>query len=257
MLSGAIFWLICATVSFSCSVKEKRDACPCILEMDFSRVDRTAMKSVGLHVMASDGFVLSEKLSTDTLASEKVIRLPKTGICLNVCHGDEGMVEESGRMSIPLGKECPPVYSYTSVFDADCEYRHETVEMAKNHCCITVSVSDPENFGYDITIRGKVAGYGVDGRPEEGEFVVRKSIDKEGICQMSVPRQLDGSLVLEVEGDVKVLKRFPLGEYVLETGYDWSERNLKDVRVGIDYSLTFLSLSVSGWENEYFFEVEM
>lgn len=257
MLSEAAMWLVCLTLSFSCTVKENRNMCPCQLELDFSDVDTDVMKSVDLHLVALDGFVLSEVIGHEQWRLGSIFKIPRTEMNLNVYFGGMDAVDDEGRMIIPPGDECPPVFVHTSVFDADCEYRYEKVVMRKNYCQITINVADPEHFGYELVVWGNVSGYDVDGRPREGEFRVRKSIDHDGVCKVLVPRQLDGSLMLDVDGDGRTVKRFALGEYVLETGYDWNAEDLKDVNVGLDYSLTSLSLSVHDWDEEYFFEVKM
>lgn len=257
MLSEAVMWLVCMALSFSCTVKENRNLCPCQLELDFSDVDTVVMKSVDMCMVASDGFLLSEVIGHEQWGSGRIYRIPRTEMSLNVYYGGQDAVDDMGRLSISPGDECPPVFVHTSVFDADCEYRYEKVAMWKNYCQITINVAEPENFGYGLVVRGNVSGYDVDGRPREGEFLVRKSIDKEGVCKVLVPRQLDGSLMLDVDGDDGTVKRFALGEYVLEAGYDWNAKELKDVTVGLDYSLTSLSLSVQGWDEENFFDVEM
>ena len=46
-------------------------------------------------------------------------------------------------------------------------------------------------------------------------------------------------------------------KYIAETGYDWSEEDLKDVKVEINYANSYISINVSGWSGSYEFDVEI
>ena len=70
-----------------------------------------------------------------------------------------------------------------------------------------------------------------------------------------MPRQMDNSIVLEVNDGTSVLKTFALGEYISASGYDWSAPDLGDITVGIDYTRTKLTVSVLGWDEVYEFDV--
>ena len=54
--------------------------------------------------------------------------------------------------------------------------------------------------------------------------------------------------MLEIDDGTEVLKRFALGEYLVGGGYDWTEDDLEDVKVVIDWSMTAVTLVVQGWD---------
>jgi hypothetical protein len=81
------------------------------------------------------------------------------------------------------------------------------------------------------------------------------NVDDDGVCRLTLPRQTDESLVLEVHDETGTLKTFALGEYVAASGYDWHEENLRDMTVSLDYALTRVAISVAGWREEYVFNV--
>ena len=70
-----------------------------------------------------------------------------------------------------------------------------------------------------------------------------------------LPRQVDASLVMEVNDGTETLKNFALGEYVKACGYDWSEDDLKDISVRIDYARTKVVIAVKGWSEVCEFDI--
>ena len=90
-----------------------------------------------------------------------------------------------------------------------------------------------------------------------GNFMYAMYTDSAGACQLVLPRQTDSSLVLEVHDDTGILRSFALGEYVTASGYDWSEADLKDITVSLDYALTRVVIVVEAWAEEHVFNVVM
>ena len=79
--------------------------------------------------------------------------------------------------------------------------------------------------------------------------------DREGETCAVLPRQTDASLTMEVDDGTGVLKRFALGQYIEESGYDWNEADLKDIVVEIDIAILKISLTIQGWDKEHTFDV--
>lgn len=253
-LLACLLWVL---VSAACSVKEDRAECPCRLVLDLSEVDTAAIGEIDLRAMSSDGFLLADRIGADEFDHEYVMEVPRSRLWLNAYYGAEEAEIGRDGLHIPSGCECPPVYMWTSFPDTEREIRKDKVMMRKNHCVMTICVEDVDNFGFGLTVRGNVCGYGRDGRPLPGDFSVSSHPDDEGICRICVPRQTDASLILEIDDGTKVQKSFALGEYVMESGFDWKAPDLGDLTVGLDYSLTKVMFSVQGWDNEYVFYVEL
>ena len=120
---------------------------------------------------------------------------------------------------------------------------------------LSICVEDVEHFPFNLAVRGGVAGYGADGSLVQGEFYYLLKAFSNARSTISVPRQLDDSMVLEVNDGTEVLKTFALGEYIRASGYDWNAADLEDITVGIDYTRTKLTVSVLGWDEVYEFDV--
>ena len=121
---------------------------------------------------------------------------------------------------------------------------------------------------YHIEVWGNVAGVSAwDLMPVQGEFRYAP-MQKNGVYQVKVPRQVDNSLelvMLEIpdqvgydgeempgqagdDGERTVVDRLPLGEYIARSGYDWTAEDLADVNVALDLEMQQVMITVSGWD---------
>lgn len=236
-----------------CSVKEDRMQCPCRLMLDFSEVDTSVVTSAALVMTGTDGFEFADDLSDDDFRHDYIVNIPKTSINVGIWSGAETMAY--GGVKIPYGEDCPPVYFHTSVLNAGGESVREIVRMRRNHCVMTVKLDWNNADIQNVVLYGNVDGYEADGSPSPGDFMYSLDPDREGECSALLPRQTDASLALEVDDGTGVLKRFALGQYIEDSGYDWSEPDLKDIVVEIDIAVLKISLTIQGWDKEHTFDV--
>ena len=254
-LSEILALSCCALVGISCSVKEDRSMCPCRLVLDLDDVDTSVVKYAELVVGASGGFYFRDTLRIDDFERGYVLNVPRGEVGVGVYCGAGGCVNEDGGIGIGYGEECPPVYMHSSVFEAEGETFVEEVLMRKNHCIMTIQVEAEKDVPFRLEAKGGIDGYELGGIPSVGRFMYAMYVNDSGECQLTLPRQMDNSLILEVNDGTDVLKKFAIGEYVAASGYDWSADDLKDIVVTLDYSLTRLKIAVEGWRKEYLFNV--
>ena len=262
----------------SCSIKEDRSECPCLLRLDLSSVDADAVGGkMLLDVRNEGGFFCRDTVDLREGAGIREVRVPRTGVRVNLwsCEAAD-FVGEDG-LVIPLGDECPCVRMFSSFVDTDCETRTETVGVIKNYCRLTVMMDESDRcWPYELNVSGNIDGYGIDGTPRSGEFShylvpsVSSETDVEGALQsfaddrqetvlvreLSLPRQKDESLRLSVLEKGSVLKTFALGNYIRQSGYDWTAVDLQDIVVKIDYACTRVSIAVGPWEHSYDVDIE-
>ena len=249
--SRASFVLACLFVTgcfllLGCSVKENRAECPCLLVLEFDKTDTLLTEPVNL-IVAAEGEVLYADVVMPPYDS-CVLKVPKDVMEVSVWHGDDDL-------SIPYGCECPSLYMHSFVADTRCERFVQKVDLHKNHCCLTILVEGCEKLPYSLTLHGNVDGYEIDGEPSDGEFSCVAYPEHDGEAVVRLPRQMDDSLILEVDDGSFVTRYFALGEYLAAGGYDWSEENLQDVTVILDYFLTYVRIVVQGWEQEHVYDV--
>lgn len=242
----------------SCSVKEDRMDCPCRLVLDLSANDTALVSSAVLLVNASEGFVYSDVVEAREFGDECVVLVPRGAVEVLGYSCDDGFVSGKEGLVIPYGEDCPEVYMQHLSVEATEEDVYIDVVLRKNYCGATICVATAEdNFPYRLSLRGNVMGYGLDSRPIEGDFMYEFDLDSNLIGKVSLPRQMDTSLKLEVSSGAEILKVFALGEYIAAVGYDWTSDDLEDITLTLDYSLTGITISVGEWDEEYHFDISI
>ena len=241
----------------ACSVKEDRDACPCVLELQFAESDTVSLRSVELLVTSRGGFALSDTIDVIRSGNRFSAPVPRADLHVRAWSGTGGMASEYGLL-IPLGSSCPKVYMHDSDVTAEGERVCGTVSMRKNHCVVTLRTEGEVSLPSDVRVRGNVAGYDDRGVPVPGGFEVALDGGQEdGTYEFVLPRQTDASLMMEVDDGQGGYKAFALGHYIVASGYDWDAPDLDDVTIVMDYALTEVRLTISGWEGVYRYEIEI
>lgn len=257
MPSKALVSMVSAFIVAGCSVKERRDECPCRLLLDFSEVDASVIWSADLLVMTQGGVVYAEEVGIPVPDGPIQVDVPRTDLSVNAYAGHAVDAVPGVGMMIPYGEQAPELYIHSSVVDTRKEMSVEKIVMRKEHCVVSVEVSDREDFPFTLEVAGNVCGYDVNGLPVQGKFMCGVDGNPVDGFRVVVPRQLDSSLELIVRDGTEVAKTFVLGEYLESSGYDWTKENLEDVTVWLDYSLTYVVLAVQGWDEEFTYKVEI
>lgn len=276
-----------------CSVKEDRDLCPCTLVLEFPREDAERLQdgvTVCMRGYSDDGFSLCDTLlagqpasggASDGVSYSYVV--PKGDIDLAVAYSADGLAGElnsSGRwIEIDEGRPCPSIWTCCEKVSARADRVTVPVRLHKNFCRIDIQVRDVdgEEFPFKLRVRGNVNGYGLDGKPARGAFLcdaersetegsgTESDGDDSGTASEStgyghgyavtVPRQTDDSLTLEIVTGDGVAKTFAIGNYIASSGYDWTSADLKDICLEIDYARTVISFTIDKWTHSEQFEV--
>lgn len=245
--------LLCI-ISVAACIKEDRTECPCLLVLDFTDNDTTMIKSADLSVTSADGFGFSDAVDRSVFEGYTVT-VPRSRLKVCAWSGAGYCLNEDMSVVIPYGEECPRVYLHVSEPDADCELVEEKVRLRKNHCVLTVLVEEGEDYPFRLTVKGHIDGYGPDFKPTVGDFACRAVPDSSGRCVVVLPRQLDSSLMLEIDDGTGSVKVFTLGESIVAGGYDWDAPELDDVAVTLDYSLTEVALEIIEWNEEHVYDI--
>lgn len=276
-----------------CSVKEDRDLCPCALVLEFPSEDAERLQdgvTVCMRGYSDDDFSLCDTLlagqpasggASDGVSYSYVV--PKGDIDLAVAYSADGLAGElnsSGRwIEIDEGRPCPSIWTCCEKVSARADRVTVPVRLHKNFCRIDIQVRDVdgEEFPFKLRVRGDVNGYGLDGKPARGAFLcdaersetegsgTESDGDDSGTASEStgsghgyavtVPRQTDDSLTLEIVTDDGVAKSFAIGNYISASGYDWTSADLKDICLEIDYARTVISFTIDKWTHSEQFEV--
>ena len=239
----------------ACSVKEDRNPCPCLLELDIDGPERIRSLPVDILVTSKEDFVLHDTLEFWKEEGLYSISVPRAELHVRAWCGGGRYVSEEG-LRIPKGNECPRIYMHDSDVFPEGEYHKENVYLKKNHCVLTILKEGEEGDFSGMVLKGNVAGYDEVGRPVRGDFEFCPEDSGEGY-EAVLPRQTDDSLMLELEDAKGNRIAFSLGRYIEASGYDWSAPELDDVTVTLDYALTEIILNINGWESVYRYDIEI
>lgn len=247
------FCLCIVMLGTGCSVKEDRALCPCWLYLDFSAVDNC--EPLFLLLNGTSGFHYSDTLFWDDSNTVHLMKVPKA--MTSVCVFSEGAdyISPDGSVQIPVGEQCPQLLMSSALVDLNQDIYTHKIVLSKNYCRMLINVEDSKNFEFRLGVRSNVRGYYVGGLPIIGEFHVAAAKIEDGAYEVFIPRQVDNSMILEVEDESSVLKSFALGEFISKIGYDWQADDLEDILLTINYSRTSICLKVGKWGNEYLFDI--
>ncbi len=246
-IPSVVIGLFSVILQMSCSIKEDRSVCPCRLNLDLGSIDTSLVCEIELNLATTDGYLFSKRLHKSEFDT-KTYLVPKACLSVMILAEADNFYEPGVGLVIPLGEECPPLYSYSALISTRAEVVEESIILRKNYCNVFIEFVDIENFNYDLTMRGNVRGYALDGKQLPGLFEVSMDTSHKEAYSVRIPRQDDSSLIMIIGDEGALYKSFALGEYIVASGYDWSAPDLSDIVVRIDYSRTDLSVSVQPWE---------
>ena len=229
----------------SCSIKEDRDGCPCWMTVEMpGQVGDDSAVILRLHGNYDEGamdyaYKVSDSIKADVGILE--YEVPRGSIGVSVVN--------SARLVVPVGEQMDSLYGFFKPYHTRCESVKCDVELHKEFCTVSFTLVDKHyESPYDIEVRGNVSGVSPwDLVPVSGAFKYAP-VAEEGVYQVRVPRQVDTSLEMVLLSNQEIVSRFPLGEYIIRSGYDWAAKDLSDVSVALDLEKQQVMVTVSGWD---------
>lgn len=287
-----VMWMVWMLFLSSCSIKEDRDWCPCWMTVNLSDVAESRWKSPEVQSNIEHRDVTKLLKSRSNVAENILLRLrgnsdedainyeyqvteevkvssgaleyevPRGAVGVSaVALGREipGQAGYDGdEIRIPVGEQMDSLYGFFKMYQTRCESVLCDVDLHKEFCTVSFTLGE-EGYSspYDIEVWGNVAGVSAwDLMPVKGEFRYAP-VQKNGVHQVRVPRQVDNSLELVMlempdqvghDGERVVVDRLPLGEYIARSGYEWTAEDLADVNVALDLEMQQVMITVSGWD---------
>lgn len=233
-----------------CTVKENRDLCPAQLVLALPLMQEAAVLLLGTDA----GF------RTDSLPAglpEYRVAVPRgTPVPVMVRTPADLPFATEGEIRIPEGEDCPELRLFCRSYEIRGEMFRDSVRLHKNYCRLALRVVARDgSVPYAFTVAGGWNGYDPAGRPLEGPFRYRLRPDGEGAASLRIPRQGDASLMLELVAEDGIVRSFAVGEYLCESGYDWTAEDLEDAEIRIDYARTFVTLVIGNWSKTLPFDI--
>ena len=235
-------------LSVSCSVKEDRTNCACLLVLDMSQCSN-APENIRIDLRTSGEWIEQDIVpGQDTPFYEYPVTKGVCSLTAYLCPRELSSGAE--QITVEPGENCPEIYASRSVFEASGETAEHRVILHRQSMTVTLDMEDSfwDDDACIITVKGGVNGISLSSlKPIEGPFLYQLP---PGERSFRLPRQTSestASLILELAFPGGRAQVFDLGEYLLEAGYDWEMEDLKDVVVKISNSDIEVEISSSDW----------
>ena len=235
----------------ACSVKEDRSPCPCQLDI-LLKDCYPEVKELTLSAWNS-GQVFVRAIPVNE-GGKYHCEVPRGFVRLTALSGVrlEDMAE--GKMILPKGSACDSLWTYTS--EVDC--RGETAlagvrlrqQFATVHLSIVKTEDDGEQYPYQLVLKSAVNGVTIPYcQPNDGDWSRPLVAEDDGVYLFRVPRQKDGSMVLDMVLKGEKVESYPVGKHILLSGYDWTKEKLEDIYIGLNWGRTETLIHIEAWED--------
>ena len=224
----------------TCSVKENRAVCPCALALELTALP---VRPVVLSV-TGEGYSFTEIVQADTVL---VLPVPKGKLAVSAVGG--ALAGGDGSVLIPPGEEAPPLHLFYADVSTDAEQVVLPVTLHKQYCGLDLVFTGPRGYGppFEVAVEGAYGGWLPDGSPSAGPFSRRLHPGSDGRATLRLPRQGDDSLLMHIVFSDQKVRTFALGSYIAASGYDWYARDLEDLTLHVDISVTSVTVSTDLW----------
>lgn len=232
----------------SCSVKENRVNCPCIVEIDLTDFAPVT----GSVCVEMEGFgVSTQELHGDGGYYARYSVAGHASYRLSVWSGVSRMMSESGVLSVPEGEDCDSLFLFGASVPGFEEIVRVKAQPHKQFAGVLLRVAPDADgpSGVRYTVKSDYGGIDLaHGTAVKGDLMIRLP-GGDGDHLFKLPRQAPSShLVLEAVDSRGNVSSYPLGEWISEAGYDWTAEDLDDIIVGADFSLGRFDVRVADWE---------
>ena len=249
-----LFAALLAAALSSCTVKEDRGPCPCVLDI-YMEDSREHAERLALTAWSGDGRLFLDRIDTDKYPVSFQKKVPKGFLSVSACGGLASMALKDDRLVIPEGKQCDPVWAYSGrEIDATGESAEEHLTLHKQYAAVHVKLDSLALASGNPVLRAVGNANGLNVRtlqPTVGSFHCVAELDADLNHVFNVPRQHDNSLALEVYLDGVLARTVVIGELIANAGYSWTKEDLDDIYISLGVLTSASgSVDITGWEQE-------
>ncbi len=251
------YFLIGVAAFSSCSVKEDRTSCPCIVTLDASAFEGDYQRAYSQLITQTQDLRDTLDLSMGETSCEW---LAQKGVMTSYVYA--GLVESTeheGIVSIPLGHQADPLRGYCRRFECYEEELTVVAKVNRQGALVNFEIKDVEDgmYQYNLEVVSDVSG--IDLRtmyPVKGEFRCSLPLDGNARGSFLMPRQLPESKpFINVYLQDTLIDTLPLHEWIQAVGYDWTQEDLPDINISVDQGQLQVHVSVEGWSGDNVYEV--
>ena len=233
----------------SCSVKEDRDECPCWLEVAVSGCERIARN---ITVSAwNPSTVFMEGIDVRDYPKGYERKVPKGYLTVSAFAGRKVQELSGESLVIPDGLPCDSLWAHRALVNCNGEFARDTAVLHKQFATVHLKIDnlkEGEQYPYALVLRSRFDGLRLtDCSPHAGVWSCDLDRLPDGTYVFRVPRQGDGSLAIDLMLDGEKMDEYPVGEYILQSGYSWLSEDLDDIWIGMDYGGSEPNIVIEKW----------
>lgn len=239
----------------SCTVLEDRGPCPCHLNIYLGNsAEHTDKLSVSGWSTDSKR-LFYDKINPAEFPDYYTKKVQKGYITVSAFCGNVTTVLKNDMLLIPSGKQGDRIWAYSGdPVNAEGETAEDHIVLHKQYADIHIRINDLQEREEVLVLRaiGNTEGISVLSlRPEKGRFSCFVEKNGDGHWILTVPRQYDSSLKLELLLNGLLKRTVPIGELIKNSGYSWSEEDLADIYISISpFNKSNIEISIKGWDIE-------
>lgn len=273
MVRGLVLCSLIAVLISCSTIEEDRKGCPCWYTIDFSQVD-TQIEKLYLWFFDQDGApLLRDTLDSSQYGDIYEVELKRGNVGFYVWGNVlDNTTLESPFTSDPFlkkgeGPHADPLYSYNKILDTGGEGGNDVVIVKREYADLEIVLKGGtvEGSGFWIKLDCGTSGRYVDGRFLEQAISLLAEASEESngysagfrLLRQSSLQQLKMSVCRSPEAGNYFIEDFPIGELMLECGYDMSGDNLQDIMVVVDVSAGRVILCTEDWETIIYVDIRL
>jgi len=250
----------------SCSVKEDRSACPCLLHMDYSLVrsdERTAsaVNPDSLLVIVRGLHNGIARMSEYPDGQSIYVRRTPSLLSCYLGMTEDRLKGGRSRIEIPEGKDADALFSYHRYLDLDADTEEEfiTPSMCYEYTKVILSFRREDGVAVgDQMLRVSSSSCGLDlntGEVLEGTFSFVMEPYDDRSWAFNMPRQAKKDIRIDAIGaGAQILFSVDLARELDGAGYDWKAESLPPlVVVNINEQNLPVDVRIIDWEEAVYF----
>ncbi len=242
--------LVFCFLAVSCTVKEDRSDCPCILTIDFSSCNENK-ETLSVKGWTGADALFDYKVLVKDYPDGMRVTVPKGRFRYNVCAMASSYHISGTSVFCPLGKQAGALFAYKKTLIASGEEAYDRVYLHKQYAVLNISFGNNEGDNAGITeirIRADYNGMSLDDlSPIAGAFSSTAAAS-DGYFSISLPRQGDGKIIMDIYAGEDHVKEIDLAAVLLENGYSWESEDLNDAWIDFDMGQIKGDVESEDWE---------
>lgn len=266
--------LILAALASSCSmIGEDRDECPCWYTIDLTEVDGR-VENLRLWLFDHRGNTL-ESMELDAPPYGKYeVKVERGRVFCSVWGNisEKSRLHDDGTVGSYYSKadscSSDPLFNYMAVVDADSDLVCDTVRLRKEYAVVNFTLKGTigSDGPYELETVMSTVGRYLDGGYIRGlsntysySEEIEEGVYKFGFDMMRQENMDELKLrIFSLAGGKKmVVKEFPLGKWLLMSGYDATALDMADISVVLDLAVGQLSVRTEDWQSALHVGIEI